>query len=131
MDKTPLTAKERQAKLRYERSEQGLKSLSVGFVHERYHDAIKKLVSEINEGKYSEDLNIKYESKQPEKEQLLERELYTAKGMLVQAQVDYDKLQKQVTELNSNYALSRERLSNKEKEINSFKKIFGNIYLKK
>jgi predicted secreted protein len=58
-EKAPLTAKQRQAKRREEMAAKGYKNLSLGFVHTKYHNALKKLAAQIDEGGITDDLKIK------------------------------------------------------------------------
>ena len=71
-EKAPLTAKQRQAKRR-EMAAKGYKNLSLGFVHTKYHGALKKLAIQIDEGGITDDLKIKTIVDTSESEMLKER----------------------------------------------------------
>tara|TARA_R110000764_G_C11008102_1_gene382951 strand:+ start:1531 stop:1908 length:378 start_codon:yes stop_codon:yes gene_type:complete len=58
-EKAPKTEKERQAKRRSEMASKGYKNLSLGFVHTKYHEALKKLAAQVNEGGITADLKVK------------------------------------------------------------------------
>lgn len=58
-EKAPKTEKERQAKRRSEMALKGYKNLSLGFVRIKYHEALKELAAQVNEGGITDDLKVK------------------------------------------------------------------------
>lgn len=119
-EKAALTATERQAKHRAEMLEKGFKSLSVGFVHERHHDAIKKLVAEINNGNFSDDLTSKTVVDTTETDKLKER-IAALQGALYAAKNDLSVKTIMLKEQAETTGEQRERLQ-------AFKKLFWRFY---
>ena len=91
-EKRALTARERQAKHRAEMATKGYKTLSLGLVKEKYHDALKKLAKQLDDGTFSDDLKTRTVKDTSESDALrdqiirLESELATVKDSLCKAE---------------------------------------------
>ncbi|MEE2003423.1 hypothetical protein QWY20_18410 [Alkalimonas sp. MEB108] len=118
--KEAATAKERQAKHRAEMQAKGLKPLSVGFVHERYHKALKELVAKVNEGGFSDDLRTKTVTDTAEIDKLKER-ITALRGALHATKADLNAQMSLVKKQAEQTGELRERLL-------AFKKVFWRFY---
>lgn len=112
--KTALSNKERQAKHREEMAAKGMKSLSLGFVDERYHDALKKLAAQINAGGVSVDLKVREVVTDAREIDLLKQRIETLKGALKLARADHD--------------AALEKIAKKGEEIGRFRRIFWRFW---
>lgn len=112
--KDAASNKDRQAKYRAEMAAKGFKSLSLGMVDERYHDALKKLAAEINEGGVSIDLKLKEVVTDASEVDLLKQRIETLRGALQLARADHD--------------AALEKIAKKGEEIGKFKKLFWRLW---
>ena len=112
--KDAASNKDRQAKYRAEMAAKGFKSLSLGMVDERYHDALKQLAAEINAGGVSTDLKTREVTTDANEIDLLKQKIETLQGALRVARVDY------------NDAL--EKIAKKGEEIGRFRKLFWRFW---
>lgn len=112
--KDAASNKERQAKHRAEMAAKGFKSLSLGMVDERYHDALKQLAAEINAGGVSMDLKTREVASDANEIDLLRQKVEALQGALRVSRIDY------------NDALTK--IGSQGEKIGRFKRIFWRFF---